>query len=209
LRFREALPEPIRPLLVTAYYIGARTGELKRLKWAQVDLDALVITLDPGTTKDGEGRTLPIYGEMIEWLRMEREIRDQNYPDCPWVFRRAGKPIKNFRKSWARAAKAAGLENLVPHDLDAQRCGEMSRAGIPEKIIMQVIGHKTRSIFDRYNVVNQSDLDVFRGRMEARETMRKAAKAAAAPENISTLFSTPAVSGEKQRKEDERLSCLN
>jgi integrase len=52
---RQALAEEIRPLLVVAYYGGARTGELKRLKWTQVDLKELAITLDPGATKKDQG----------------------------------------------------------------------------------------------------------------------------------------------------------
>jgi len=75
-RFRDALPQELRSFLVVAYYIGARSGELLPLKWAQVDLEALEITLHPGETKN-DGRCVPIYdGDMVEWLRIEREIRD-------------------------------------------------------------------------------------------------------------------------------------
>ena len=54
---------------------------------------------DPGTAKNRDGPTAPIYGEMIPWLKIERDIRAQNYPDCPWGFRRGAKPIKNFVKA--------------------------------------------------------------------------------------------------------------
>jgi integrase len=167
LQLRDALPEPLRPLFVVAYHVGCRMGELKALLWRQVDLRALRITLDPGTTKNGEGRTLPIYGDMIEWLKIEKAIHDQNYPDCPYVFRRGGQPIKSFYKSWLTAVAAVGLPKLRPHDLRRSAVRLMTRAGIPEKIAMQVTGHKTRSIYDRYNIVNEGDLRLFTAKMDA------------------------------------------
>jgi integrase len=98
-KLRDALPEGVQLLFVVAYHVGCRRGELLKVKWAQVDLVAKRIRLEPGTTKNKEGRTLPIYGEMIERLRIERERRDSTFPDCQFVLYRHGKPILNFRKA--------------------------------------------------------------------------------------------------------------
>ena len=49
-----------------------------------------------GETKNGEGRTLPIYGEMREWLKMQKEIRDAKYPECDPRFLDDGRPAGDF-----------------------------------------------------------------------------------------------------------------
>jgi integrase len=166
LRLRDELPEDLRPLFVVAYYTGARVGELKALQWGQVDLAASRITLEPGTTKNREGRSLPIYGEMSDWLRKLKAERDRSRPNCPFVFQREGSPIKNFRKSWAGACERAEVSGKLFHDLRRTAVRNMVRAGIPEKVAMQISGHKTRSVFDRYNIVCDRDLTAAAERME-------------------------------------------
>jgi integrase len=158
MRLRDALPEGVQLLFVVAYHVGCRSGELLKVKWQQVDLTAMRIRLEAGTTKNKQPRTLPIYGEMIERIQIEKQIRDANFPNCKAVFHRYGKPIRNFRKSWETACQGAGLEGLLFHDLRRTAVRNMVRAGIPEKTAMAISGHKTRSTFDRYNIVNDREL---------------------------------------------------
>jgi len=157
-KLRHALEDGVQLLFVVAYHVGCRRGELLKVKWSQIDLIAKRIRLEPGTTKNKQGRTLPIYGEMVERLKLEKEVRDATFPDCAFVFHRHGKPVRNFRKSWAAACEASGVAGLLFHDLRRTAVRNMVRAGIPEKTAMAISGHKTRSVFDRYNIVNDRDL---------------------------------------------------
>lgn len=156
---RAELPEDLRPVLTFAYYTGCRRGEILGLQWPQVDLEECMIRLEPGTTKNAEPRLLPLDGELLETIRMQREIRDARCPESPWVFfwRKDGRQILNFRKSWDAAGGAAKVDKLF-HDLRRTGVRNLVRAGVPEKTAMLISGHKTRAVFDRYNVTDERDL---------------------------------------------------
>jgi integrase len=165
-RLRNELPDYLRPLFVIGFHVGCRRGELLNLRWSQVDLAARQIVLDPGTTKNGEGRTLPIYGEMSPILEMQRAVRDASYPNCDFVFQIDGRRIGDFRKAWATACKRVGLAGLHFHDLRRSAVRNMVNAGIAEKTAMHISGHKTRSVFDRYNIVSARDIQTAGKRLE-------------------------------------------
>jgi integrase len=170
LRLRNELPEYLRPLFVVAYHVGSRLGELRGLQWQQVDLAVKQIRLESGTTKNGRGRTLPIYGEMNGWLSMQKTITTAKFPKCLYVFQHEGKPIGEFRKTWASACKRAGVPGLLFHDLRRSAIRNMRLAGIAENVAMQISGHLTRSVFERYNIVSSRDLDEAATLMEKRLT---------------------------------------
>ncbi len=163
-RVKQTLPEDVRPLLVFAYQTGCRKGEILSLRWNQVDLIERLVRLHPGTTKNDEPRVIPLAGELYEMLEAQKQARDAEFPNCEFVFSREGRPIRNFRKSWdqacteAKLVDSSGRASKMFHDLRRTGVRNLMRAGVPEKTAMAISGHKTRSVFDRYNIISESDL---------------------------------------------------
>ena len=165
----EALLPDVKPVLTFAYHTGCRKGEILMLQWPQVDLMERVVRLEPGTTKNEEARLLPLAPQLYESLKSQRTIRTRSIRDCPWVFfwHDTGKRIRDFRGAWEAASKTAGVwegdeETGKPtklfHDLRRTGVRNLIRAGVPEAVAMRISGHKTRSVFDRYNIVSEADL---------------------------------------------------
>lgn len=147
-----------------AYGAAWRRGEVLTLKWSDVewrgaDHGAAVIRLRRAHSKNKQARVLPLSDKLLAIVHHRWTLRRL---DCPYLFHRKGRPIRDFRTSWREACKAAGVQpgrgGLVFHDLRRSGVRNMRRAGIPEGVAMKISGHRTRAVFDRYNIVSEDDI---------------------------------------------------
>src|SRR5712691_2980081 len=118
----EALPSFLRPVATFGYYTGWRVTEILNLQWRQVDLNAAEVRLDPGTTKNKDGRVIYLDGELLETMKIQRafvlSFQRERGEIIPWVFinPETCDRIRDFRKSWAEACKETGLSGRLFHD---------------------------------------------------------------------------------------------
>ena len=155
LAVRAHLPAPWQDILDLAYYSGWRKNEILGLTWDELDEAGGVIRLSPARSKTLVGRILPISQPIAEALARRRARRD---PDSPLVFHRDGIPIRRWRTAWRTACQAAGVPIRFLHDCRRTAARNLIRASVPERVAMLLTGHKTRAIFDRYNIINEQEL---------------------------------------------------
>lgn len=154
------IPTNLKPLIVFLYYCGVRVGEAEQIDWSQVDLKAAVIRLAQEQTKADTARTVPLPDVLLGMLELQE-------PKEGLVF-----DSTNLRKAWQVACDAVELgklekiegkkdkryTGLIVHDLRRSAVRNLVRAGVPERVAMAISGHKTRAVFDRYNIVDESDV---------------------------------------------------
>lgn len=165
------LPEELRGVVTFAFITGWRIrSEVLPLQWRQVDFQAGTVRLDPGATKTGDPRVFPFTAELRAVLEAQRarvrEVEHRLGKVIPHVWcwidsrrsRVPGAPIRDFRGAWKAACIAAGVPGRVPHDFRRSAIRNMIQRGVPERVAMMLAGHRTRTVFDRYAIVSQTDL---------------------------------------------------
>jgi integrase len=157
------LPTAVQPVVATAYLTGWRlASEILTRQWRHVDLNAGFLRLEPGETKNGQGRMFPLIPELRAVLEAQRkhttDVEQATGQVVPWVFHRNGKPLASLRKGWDRACTEAGFPALIPHDLRRSAVRNLERAGVPRSTAMAMVGHKTESIYRRYAIVDETML---------------------------------------------------
>ena len=178
------LPEPIADIAWFAYLSGWRKAEVLSLTWDDVDRANGVVTLRPEFSKNKEPRELPLANPglqgIIERRWNARLVMTENGPlVVDRLFHRDGKPVKVLRRCWASACKKVGRPDLLFHDLRRSAVRNMVKAGVREKVAMRITGHKTRSMFDRYHIVDDRDV---------REALKATEAAFAADQHKSGIY---------------------
>jgi integrase len=165
-----------RPDLQVANAIAHTYGwrmqsEVLTLERRQVDLRAGThgtLTIDPGMTKNDDGRVVYLTPELRGHLegQLERvEALGRSLGRIiPFLFphlgngRLQGTRIKDFRRAWKTATRRAGVPGRIRHDFRRTAVRNLTRRGVVERVAMKMTGHRTRSVFERYNIVSDGDL---------------------------------------------------
>jgi integrase len=162
------LPEDLADFTMFGFLTGWRRGEIASLKWADVDEETMTLRLSWRKSKNAQARTMAVtreFANIIKRAAIARAERIVKGVDLPYVFVRSakkatkakGKPVNRFHVAWRTACKAAGLEGRIFHDLRRSAARNMDRAGVSRHVAMQITGHKTESMYRRYNIVNDAD----------------------------------------------------
>lgn len=158
-----ALPTHLRPLIAFLYWSGVRLSEALAIEWSQIDLASRLVRLHTDETKNAEPRTIPLAAPVVALLHEIEPKTGQVFDSC------------NLRTEWARACTLVGLgsseaqeseaghkwvryNGLIVHDLRRSAVRNLVRAGATENVAMKISGHKTASVFRRYDIVSTEDV---------------------------------------------------
>jgi integrase len=158
----------LRVVVSLGYTLGWRIrSEVLTMERRHVDLATGTLRLDAGATKNREGRIAYLTPELrallAEQLGRVEVLQRQLGRVIPFVFPHLAGPhrgerVADFRKAWRQACKRAGLPGLLVHDLRRSAVRNMERAGVPRSVAMKITGHKTESVYRRYAIVSDVDL---------------------------------------------------
>jgi integrase len=150
---------------------GWRREEGRLLQWTMVDREGETIRLEQARSKSGRSRVFP-FGRSPALKKLFDARWEQR--DGLYVFHIDGQPIgvQALRRAWERATKRAGVPGRLIHDLRRTAARDFRRAGVSEGEIMRLCGWETRTMFDRYNIIDEADLAAavakrFNGRVAA------------------------------------------
>jgi integrase len=159
-RLNEALPEHLRPVVRYALATGCRMSEILHLEWSRVDFNRRVAWLDPGTTKNGEGRGIPLNKDAVLALRSIQGI------DARWCFTYQGEPMQEIGSAWERSLRRAGIEKFRFHDLRHTWASWHVMSGTRLQELMELGGWKSFEMVLRYAHLAPEHLSQAAGRIE-------------------------------------------
>jgi integrase len=145
----------VRDFLEWSFWTGMRPGETRSLTWAAFDRETWTLRLHAKDSKSGYGRVIPLERELRTVV--ERRIAKRELSTL-FIFHRAGHQMGDFRKVWKKACAAVGVMGRLPYDLRRTAVRNMVRGGTDPAVAMKISGHRTRAVFDRYNIISEEDL---------------------------------------------------
>lgn len=177
LTIRAKAPDHVKVAATLFYWHGLRKSDVlvhksgkHGLKWPQVDFERKTFRLEVGTTKNGEGRTIPMLGDTYRVLWAWFQKTKAEFPSCEYVVHWGGKPIKSIRTAWKKACEDAGFPGIRVHDNRRTAARDLIRTpGVTKQMAKMITGHKTDSIFDRYDITDEIDLLNVQKKVEERE----------------------------------------
>ena len=161
------LPVELATGALIAFTLGWRRAEVFGLQRRQLDLQAGTLRLDPGTTKNREGRVAHLTPELKTVLAaqvarveaLERKLGRVIPELLPHLTgRHVGLPVGHLRKAWATACRKAGRPGILFHDLRRSAVRNLEQAGVSRSVAMKITGHKTEAVYRRYAIVSAADL---------------------------------------------------
>ena len=154
---RGEMPQHLHPALTFCYENGCRTRAMSKIIWPWVNLEKREVNLPPGIVKNRKPLIVPLSQELAAMLRKKCQTNGR-------VFE-----TKNFRREWIKACVKLGFgvktgdewykyEGLIPHDFRRSAVRNLTNAGVGQATAMKITGHRTISVFERYNIVSTEQL---------------------------------------------------
>jgi integrase len=150
-----AASQHLKPMLLVAYHLGQRLGEIINLTWDRVDHHRGFITLRGVDTKTKKPRRVPMTPAVKDTLAELAKIRSLK---TNRVFLYNGEPVKQVSRTFRTAKRIAGIRDFRFHDLRHCASTNLRRAGVDTATAMKIVGHKSEKMWKRYNAIEESDL---------------------------------------------------
>jgi len=148
------LPQHAADIVAVGYHTGMRAGEIFDLTWDRVNLKEGLFILESEDTKTGDPRHVYFNGPVREILERVGKVRPISHNHG---FTYHAKPLKSIKTALANALEKTGIKNFRFHDLRHTWTTNARRAGVDRTVIMKLTGHRTLSMFTRYNSVDEDD----------------------------------------------------
>jgi integrase len=154
----DAADDWLKPILIIAYDTGMRKAEILNLTWDRVDLEGRRIVLRADDTKGNQARFIYLTERAYAALGELAPGQTRKVFGLEPNRKRRRRRGHGFRNAFDRSKEAAGLPHIWFHDLRRSFVTNARKRGVPESVVMKMSGHRTRSVFARYNIIDDADL---------------------------------------------------